>query len=176
MFDRERKNQLANVELMMAKVTQLTGEARTSFEADLQRHSEAQDLLKKSQAEYAKKLETLSKKDPFPQEKIDQLKEEIRTEMNECFSPKRGSRNSFGKVAGMLGSEQSKTEEEEADLDDLGDKTSLKDLINQINQMNDKIPKRFEKFQQAMDEKQKVSDAKMKQMLKAATDKLGKGA
>ena len=43
MFDRERKNQLANVELMMAKVTQLTGEARTAFETDLQRHSDTHD-------------------------------------------------------------------------------------------------------------------------------------
>lgn len=43
MFDRERKNQLANVELMMSKVTQLTGEARTQFEFDLQEHSKGQE-------------------------------------------------------------------------------------------------------------------------------------
>ena len=66
MFDRERKNQLNNVELMMSKVTQLTGEARTQFENDLQEHSKGHDALKKQHEKYVKKLENLSKKDPFP--------------------------------------------------------------------------------------------------------------
>ena len=80
-------------------------------------------------------------------------------------------------MAGVVGSEASKSAgDSDEELDALGEKTSMKELINQINQMNDKIPKRFEKLQEDMDEKQKVSDAKMKQMLKTATDKLSKGA
>ena len=81
--------------------------------------------------------------------------------MNECFSPRKGSRTS--KMMGVIGSESSKVEiESDNDLDELGEKTSMKELINQINQMNEKIPKRFEKLQEDMDEKQKVSDAKTK--------------
>ena len=77
-------------------------------------------------------------------------------------------------IGGAMGSEDSKIDDSEDDLNDLGEKTSMKELINQINQMNEKIPKRLDKFQVAMEEKQKVSDAKMKQMLKGATDKIGK--
>ena len=160
----------------MSKVTQLTGDAKEKFEAGLQEQSQAQDALKKQHEKYAKKLETLSKKDPFPQAKVDKLKEDIRVEMHENFSPRKGSRTS--KMAGVVGSESSKIEgDTDEDLDATGENNaSMKELIKKINQMNDKIPKKFEKFQQDIDDKQKVSDAKMKQMLKSATDKLSKGA
>ena len=96
--------------------------------------------------------------------------------MHENFSPKKTS-----KMAGLVNSEQSSKMEGDTDqdLNAAGEKntnTQMKELIKKINQMKDKIPKKFEKFQQDIDEKQKVSDAKMKQMLKSATDKLTKGA
>lgn len=50
----------------------------------------------------------------------------------------------------------------------------MKDLILQINEMNDKIPKRLEKFQISLEEKQKVTDAKMKRMIKESSDKVEK--
>ena len=160
----------------MSKVNQLNDDAKEKFEAGLQEQSQAQVELKKQHEKYAKKLENLSKKDPFPQAKVDKLKEDIRVEMHENFSPKKTS-----KLAGMVNSEQSSKMEGDTDqdLNAAGDKntnTQMKELIKKINQMKDKIPKKFEKFQQDIDEKQKVSDAKMKQMLKSATDKLTKGA
>lgn len=160
----------------MSKVNQLNDDAKEKFEAGLQEQSQAQVELKKQHEKYAKKLENLSKKDPFPQAKVDKLKEDIRIEMHENFSPRKGNRTS--KVAGVVNSETSKMEgDTDEDLDAAGEKnTQLKELIKKINQMNDKIPKKFEKFQQDIDDKQKVSDAKMKQMLKSATDKLTKGA
>lgn len=52
--------------------------------------------------------------------------------MQECYSPRKGSRTS--KMAGVVGSEASKTEgDSDEDLDALGEKTSMKELINQIN-------------------------------------------
>ena len=50
----------------------------------------------------------------------------------------------------------------------------MQDLVLQINDMNDKIPKRLEKFQQALEERQKVTDAKMKRMIKESSDKVQK--
>lgn len=50
----------------------------------------------------------------------------------------------------------------------------MKDLIAQVNAMNEKIPKKLEKFQQQMEERQKVTDAKFKRLIKEATDKNGK--
>jgi hypothetical protein len=44
--------------------------------------------------------------------------------------------------------------------------TSMKDLIKKINLMNEKIPERLEKFQKALEEKQVVTDAKFKRMIK----------
>lgn len=160
----------------MSKVNQLTDDAKEKFEAGLQEQSQAQDALKKQHEKYAKKLENLSKKDPFPQAKVDKLKEDIRIEMHENFSPRKAS-----KITGIVNSEQSSKMEGDTDQDPntAGEKntnTQMKELIKKINQMKDKIPKKFEKFQQDIDEKQKVSDAKMKQMLKSATDKLTKGA
>lgn len=40
--------------------------------------------------------------------------------------------------------------------------------------MNEKIPERLEKFQKALEEKQVVTDAKMKKMIKDGQDKVSK--
>lgn len=40
--------------------------------------------------------------------------------------------------------------------------------------MNEMVPKRLEKFQIALEEKQKVTDAKMKRMIKESSDKTDK--
>lgn len=50
----------------------------------------------------------------------------------------------------------------------------MKDLIKQINQMNEMVPKRLEKFQTSLEEKQKVTDAKVKRLIKESTDKMEK--
>mmetsp|Transcript_41824 Transcript_41824/g.55142 ORF Transcript_41824/g.55142 Transcript_41824/m.55142 type:complete len:118 (+) Transcript_41824:171-524(+) len=74
---------------------------------------------------------------------------------------------------GMVSSASEPVKDESGhSMDDLAEgDTSMKDLIQQINAMNDKIPKRLDKFQQQLEEKQKVTDAKFKRMIKESTDK-----
>ena len=108
------------------------------------------------------------KVDPFPQTKVDMLKASMRVECEQMILANMKKRKGPA-------SSSSNAIDSEDDVAQLNvETTSLQDLVLQINDMNDKIPKRLEKFQQALEERQKVTDAKMKRMIKESSDKVQK--
>ena len=158
-----------NVDQLVAKMQKMTEQVKTQIQKNLDQHGKAHNHLKEDHIIQEKILAQHVKKDPLPREKIDQIKAEIMEDI-EAMSP----RSRKGKGRG-LASESSKVIDSEDDIAALDvEKTSMEDLIKQINVMNESIPKRLEKFQVALEEKQKVTDAKMKRMIKDSSDKMSK--
>ena len=93
-----------------------------------------------------------------------EIKDEITAELM-VQSPK----SKRSKAGGVLSNRGAESENSFSAIDSADDieqldpeNTSMEDLIRQLNEMNSKIPARLEKFQKALEEKQKVTDAKLK--------------
>ena len=106
--------------------------------------------------------------DPLPEERLLGIKTEIVEEVTALIPQSAQKR-------GMLASgesQQSKDQEdEENEVKDDDGKASLKNLTSQMEQLREKMISKFEKLRQEFDEKQRVSDAKLKRSIKEGNDK-----
>ena len=175
-FAQDRTEQTENFDKILAEMKKMTSLVQTKLEKTQKDQKAAHDSLKQHHAQQVLALEDFKKKDPLPQARIETIKTEIKEETLEIvaqMSP-RGRRG--GMASRGVNSEASKNAlDSDDDLEHIDeDGASMKDLIKQVNEMNDKIPKRLDKFQTALEEKQKVTDARMSKKIKDSTDKTSK--
>ena len=120
---------------------------------------------------------------PLVIEKIESLKEEIKTDLQASMSklsksPRVRSKGAGAFSSGKLGGSPTIGGMSDKDFEDAEDnevdEAGLQAVMEQINTINESLPKRFDKFQQQINERQKVTDAKTKKMVKDSTEKLSK--
>ena len=165
MFKSERAMNSQQTDQIINLIQQKTQDLKEMFNRKLKEQMKELKDLKEDHVMNTQILEKHMKTDPLPPARVATIKQEIKEELEAELPRGRSKRKG-------LTSDSSKLVDSEDDLDAMDtENTTIKDLVIQINQMNEILPKRFEKFQTALDEKLKVNDAKIKRIVKDSADK-----